>query len=112
VSKKKRMQEALRESEERFALAVAGSKDGIVDWDIASDRMFASERALTIAGIAPGQVVKTCADWMLLAKVHPDDAQRECDDFRQQLEGHAGIHEGEYRFLQADGSYRCPTSMR
>ena len=106
VTERKRIEEALRASEERFALAVAGSKDGIVDWDIASDRMFASERALAIAGIAPGQVVSTCADWMLLAKVHPDDAQRECDDFRQQLEGHAGIHEGEYRFLQADGSYR------
>ena len=106
VTKKKRMQEALRESEERFTLAVAGSKDGIVDWDISSKRMFASERALEIAGIAPGQEIRTCDEWMALAKVHPDDAERECDDFRQQLEGQSGIHEGEYRFLQPDGGYR------
>jgi PAS domain S-box-containing protein len=106
VTERKRIEEALRESDERFTLAVAGSKDGIVDWDIVTGRMFASERALAIAGIAPGTEVKTCKDWTSIAHLHPDDEQREKDDFRQQLEAQDGIHEGEYRFLHPDGRYR------
>ncbi|HSN33225.1 MAG TPA: PAS domain-containing protein, partial [Ideonella sp.] len=105
VTKKKRMQEALRESEERFTLAVAGSKDGIVDWDIANDRMFTSERARRIVGIESGREVASCSDWMALVQVHPDDAARETEDFRRLLEGDADIQEGEYRFRQSDGSY-------
>ena len=105
VTDRKRMEEALRASEERFMLAVAGSNDGIVDWDIASDRMFASVRAMRIVGLAPGATISSCTDWIKQVQVHPEDAAREMDDFKRILAGQAGVHEGEYRFLQPDGSY-------
>ena len=106
ATERKRMEEALRASEERFTLAVAGSKDGIVDWDIVNDRMFNSERALRILGIGPGSSVASCGDWMALVQVHPEDAGRKQEDFRRLLDGDAEIQVGEYRFRQADGSYR------
>src|SRR5262249_31410508 len=51
LSRLQQARESLAESEERFSLAVDGSNDGIVDWDIVNDRMFSSRRAMEIVGI-------------------------------------------------------------
>ena len=46
--------ESLKDSRERFALAVAGSDDGIWDWERESDAIFASPRARELYGLPPG----------------------------------------------------------
>lgn len=102
----KRAEEALRKSEERFALAVSGSNDGIVDWDVVNDRMYSSERAMQILGIESGVTVRTRAQWTALVKYHPDDVQRMMDDLNSFLEGHTELRDGEYRVLLPNGKYR------
>ena len=106
IDARKRAEEALRLSEERFALAVAGSNDGIVDWDIANDRMFTSQRAMQIAGIDSDITIRTRAEWVALLQLHPDDVRRHADDFRRHLEGETEVREGEYRLRHRDGKYR------
>ena len=78
IDEKKRAEEALRASEERFALAVAGANDGILDWDIVNDRMFASERAMRMFGLEPDDRVRTQAQWaaLIMPRFHPDDVPR------------------------------------
>jgi PAS domain S-box-containing protein len=93
-------------SQERFALAVAGSNDGIVDWDVVNDRMFSSRRALQIVGIDSDVEVRTRAEWRDLVVYHPEDAprmKRDLDDF---LEGRTDLREGEYRVRMPGGEYR------
>jgi len=107
IDERKRAEQALRRSEERFALAVAGSNDGILDWDIVADNMYVSERALQIAGIEAEAAVRTRAQGMalLMPRLHPDDATRLGDELRELATVHRQVHDGEYRVL--DGSGNC-----
>jgi PAS domain S-box-containing protein len=107
IDARKRAEEALRRSEERYALAVAGSNDGIIDWDVVNDRMYVSERALSILGIEGSHVtVRTRAQWRALVPYHPDDEARAEDDVRKCLDGTTDLRDGEYRIRLPDGSYR------
>jgi PAS domain S-box-containing protein len=103
VDDRRRAEEALRESQERFALAVAGSNDGIVDWDLVNDRMYTSERALQIVGLDSTVTTRPRAEWARLIEYHPEDAprmSRELDDF---LAGRTEMRDGEYRIRLPGG---------
>ena len=106
IGERKRTEQALRESEERFALAVAGSNDGIVDWDIENDRLFISERALEILGIRSDRLIRPSGEWSALLPIHPDDRPQHDDDFRHVLRFQTGVRTGDYRMRQPDGSWR------
>jgi PAS domain S-box-containing protein len=97
--------EALRRSEERFALAVAGATDGIWDWDLLTGDIFLSEQAQILHGIVPGPTVRKREEWRALWKLHPDDAEsraRAADDY---VVGRTPAFDGEWRVLRPDGSY-------
>ena len=50
ITQRKQAESARVESEERFALAVAGAKDGIWDWDLRSNKLHVSPRWKAILG--------------------------------------------------------------
>ena len=45
--------EAARQSEERYALAAAGSNDGLWDWDVRGNTLCCSERWKLMIGLSP-----------------------------------------------------------
>lgn len=68
-------QVALRESEERYALAVRGANDGLWDWDLQSDVVYYSPRFRELLGVdEPPASARGTSSW--LARVHPDDLPR------------------------------------
>ncbi len=98
--------ESLRRSEERFSLAIAGSSDGIWDWDILTGEMFYSERAQVLNGLEPGLTVRQRSEWRTMWKLHPDDVESQSRAIDDYVAGRAPAYDGEWRVRQLDGSYR------
>ena len=93
----KRTEQALRESEQRYQLAVAGSNEGMWDWDMRDQTFFMSARAQELLGVDPGEPMRPAEQWLSLFRYHPDDQKRVHEALQAYLDG-AGSHwEVEYR---------------
>jgi PAS domain S-box-containing protein len=99
-------QASLRAVKDRFALAVAGSDDGIWDWDQTTDRVFVSARARVLYGLPPGPEVLAKDEWFGMVQVHPADAEQRKTDLQAHMTGATPLYECEYRVRHPDGAYR------
>ena len=104
ITERKEAERALRESEERYALAVRGANDGIWDWNLRTGRIYLSERWGQMLGYDPQQIGDRREDWW--EKIHPEDRDRVQGALEAHLSGEADHFQAEYRMLHADGSYR------
>ncbi len=66
-----RAKAALRTSEERYLLALAGSTDGLWDWDLLSNTVFYSDRFREILGYTPAEFPGTIDSFR--SRLHPED---------------------------------------
>lgn len=63
---RRRAEIALKESEERFALAVQGSRDGLWDWNLATGGAYYSERFKDILGCQDGALCDSIESFLRL----------------------------------------------
>jgi diguanylate cyclase (GGDEF)-like protein/PAS domain S-box-containing protein len=94
----------LRRSEERYAVAVRATNDGIWDWDLAGSSMHVSERWKTLLGHGDDFVSGRPDAWFDL--VHPDDVARLRREIDHHLVGDSPSFENEHRIRHADGQWR------
>jgi PAS domain S-box-containing protein len=105
-------EEALRASEERYALAMEGANEGHWDWDLATDRLFLSSKMAMLEGHGQNRVQTTRTAWLAQIEIHPDDRRRLETALRDHLEGRTPSFECEYRVRSGDwrwlmGRGRC-----
>ena len=99
-------EKALRESEQRYALAMEGANEGHWDWDIPTDRLFLSPKMKMLGGQSPESEIESRAEWRAKTHIHPDDEARFEERLREHFEGRTPRFECEYRVRHADGSWR------
>jgi PAS domain S-box-containing protein len=95
---------ALRDSEERYALAMEGANEGHWDWDLATDRLYLSSTMAMLEGQGKDHVTTTRTAWLTKIEIHPDDATRLEAALRDHFEGRTPSFECEYRVR--DGNWR------
>ncbi len=99
ITERKKAERALRDSEERYALAMAGTAEGLWDWDIASDRLYASPRMVELLGFSDPPTRP--APWV--ERIHPDDRSRYRASLVAHLKDESAFFACEYRVLRDDG---------
>ncbi len=96
--------ESLRQSEERYASAIAGSTDGLWDWNILTNEVYLSPHWKEMLGHA-GDELPNIRQETFLDRLHPDDVAR----LRKAREGHFKHDlpcQVEFRLLMEKGAYK------
>jgi PAS domain S-box-containing protein len=96
-------QRALRESEERYALAMEGANEGHWDWDAATDHLFFSPRMRVLDGQDAAPTSGTV--WRNSVPMHPEDRPRFDAALQDHFEGRRLRFECEYRVRHANGEW-------
>src|SRR4051812_46430765 len=100
----KKMQDALRQSEQRYALAARGANDGLWDWDLARNVIYFSERWKEMLGYLDSEIGATPYEWV--SRIHEADRARVLAQIANHQQSGSGNFESEHRMLHKDGSFR------
>ncbi|MBC8434153.1 MAG: PAS domain S-box protein [Desulfobacterales bacterium] len=103
IEERKGIETALRVSKERFDLAVRGSKDGLWDWHITTNKLYASRRLRELLGYQDSEFSESFGTWA--SNLHLGDYNRVLDALHDHLEK-GEIYDVEYLYRNRVGQYR------
>ena len=103
ISIRKRMDAALRQSEERLVLAQQAGQIGSFEWIIKEDRILWTPELEALYGLAPGSFEGSYEHWM--RRIHPDDRAVVEEGARAALRGGPPFNM-EFRTMLPDGRIR------
>ncbi|ALS99614.1 hybrid sensor histidine kinase/response regulator [Lacimicrobium alkaliphilum] len=103
VTARKKTEERMRISEERFNLMAKATNDVIWDWDLINDTIWWNEGYHSLFGysISDDAGIESWSDY-----IHPEDKQAVLDDIYQVIDGNGTKWQREYRFVCAKNKIR------
>jgi PAS domain S-box-containing protein len=104
AQRRTRAEEELRETEERYTLAVGGASDGMWEWSTGSDSAYFSPRWKSMLGCAEAEIGERIDEWH--SRIHPEDRARVMQSLQSHLDGHTPRFEDEHRLRHKDGGWR------
>ncbi len=103
ISERKFVLETLKQSEERFDLAMRGSNDGLWDWDLITNELYFSPRWKEMLGYTEAELSNNLESWS--SNVHPDDLPEAMQSVENFLSGKTPEYHIEFRMRHKDGDY-------
>ena len=103
ITARKIAEQALRDSEERYVLALRGANEGMWDWNLETDTLHVSERFKEILSLNfEGSEIKPASEWQ--RRLHPQDLHRFRREMNAHLKGETKFYETDVRILVPGGS--------
>ena len=103
ITERKLIENKLKESEERFALAMMGSQDGLWDWNLLTGKVYFSPRWKNMLGYAENEIENIFSEWERL--VHPEELDRVLSNIQYFLNNKAINYTAEFKMQHKDGNY-------
>lgn len=103
ITDHKRVEDALRDREERYELILAGAEAAIWDWDVPAKRVHFSPRWKELRGLSDDEVSDRVEEWS--SRIHPDDFERVMTAVQAHCEGRTAVFKEEYRVRHKNGHW-------
>ncbi|WYM01889.1 MAG: histidine kinase dimerization/phosphoacceptor domain -containing protein [Gloeotrichia echinulata DVL01] len=100
---RKRAEQALRVSKERYTRAISAGKVGIWEWNIQTNEIYIDPNLKAMLGYSEKENITYFEDWLKF--VHPDDTESLKSSINDYLEGLVPKYEIEHRMLDKNGNY-------
>ena len=94
----------LRESEERFSLAMEANRDGLWDWNVSTDEVYFSPGYTAMLGYSPGEIPAHVGSWKDL--LHPEDKDAALNAIMDCVDNHRQDFGVEFRMRAKNGEWR------
>lgn len=103
VEERRKVELALRESEERYALAARGANDGLWDWNLVAGEVYLSERWREMVGVVDRALSLSPEEWF--SRVHLSDLPQLKVDIAAQAAGTRSHFHSEHRLRHSEGFF-------
>ena len=104
LNARQKSEELLRESEERYTLAIRGANDGLWDWNLETNEIYLSPRWKQILGYEDHEIGNDPGEWF--GRIYPDDRPEVKQKIDAHCQGLTAYFESEHRLLHKNGHYR------
>ncbi len=104
IAERTKVEEALRESQQRLDLALSGAGLGSWDWDLPTRRAVFDKRWAAMLGFFSEEIEPHVSGWEYL--IHSEDKPRVMEILHAHLEGRTPLFEAEYRLRAKSGEWQ------
>jgi diguanylate cyclase (GGDEF)-like protein/PAS domain S-box-containing protein len=102
IERKKR-EEALKLSQERFDLVARATSDAVWDWDLTTNDIWWNQGFQNLFGYKADEIGSGLDSWV--SRIHPEDSDRVVADIHRHIDSGKSNWQDEYRFKRADGTF-------